>query len=480
MIRTPKTAQTELLQTPAPSVENKPSARKAKTERGTAQLNAPPVLKAATADNAAMNHGGSTVSIESSSLGVKHQTINASAKVTAGPTAAARAKALESIAGEALDAVNNFELKEAQQILQDAGITGPLRMGPVPPELSGPELQIHRLEWFLGQLQALLSSQEFSGRWAGGVDTIARDFKRAPFGTDLIQRFQANDATEVKDLKAFGKQQAQDGRVTSDSDDFQKLFGSSWFDAHALKGRTGAFLFLDWDTGGSKVLEGVIDLVPNAGGNAPFRLKTKQGDLDLNINDVKRYAIVDELPARREALHSAAKSEGMLKSSSPEAQELFGSWFDATKLAGRQVRLLDYDAQSRSFEVRAGTIAVDPQSKGAAYFLETAGGTLSLNSNHLQELWIEDRSDLPLSKISAQAKKEGFVRSESWFDAHALKGKSVWLVVLDAAERRYRLEAGVVQPDPKALGPAQFLLEQEGGVRAMNSNQVKQIWVKSS
>ena len=129
--------------------------------------------------------------------------------------------------------------------------------------------------------------------------------------------------------------------------------------------------------------------------------------------------------------------------------------------------------------MRAGTVAVDPKSKGAAYFLETAGGTLSLNSNHLQELWIEDRSDLPLSKISSRAKKEGFVRSESWFDAQALNGKSVWLVVLDAAERRYRLEAGVVQPDPKAVGPAQFLLEQQGVARAMNSKQVKQIWVKT-
>jgi len=479
VIRTPKTGKTELLQAPAPSVANQPSALKSKIDSGAEQLSAPPVLKAATADNAAMSHGGSTVSIESSSIGVKHQAINASGKATAAPTTPARAKALESIAGDALDAVNNLALKEAQQILQDAGINGPLRMGPVPAELSGPELRVHHLEWFLGQLHALLSSHEFSGRWAGGVDTIARDFKRAPFGTDLIDRFRANDATEVKDLKAFSQQQTQAGRVTDDSDDFQKLFGSSWFDAYALKGRTGAFLFLDWDAGGNKVLEGVVEPVPNAGGNAPFRLKTKQGDLDLNINDVKRYAIVDELPAHREALHAAAKSEGMLKASSPEAQELFGSWFDATKLAGRKVRLLDYDAQSRSFEVRAGTVAVDPKSKGAAYFLETAGGTLSLNSNHLQELWIEDRSDLPLSKISSRAKKEGFVRSESWFDAQALNGKSVWLVVLDAAERRYRLEAGVVQPDPKAVGPAQFLLEQQGVARAMNSKQVKQIWVKT-
>lgn len=475
MIRTPKAPPPSL---EALSLEAQKPAVAPKKKVKAAPLVAPPVIKAVTAENVAMDHGGSTVSVDRSALGIKHQAIAASGKLAPAPTPAAQAKALEGLAGEALDALNNLDFKEVQHILEDAGIQGPLRMGPVPPELSGPELQVHRLEWFLGQLQALLASGELSGRWAGGVDTIALDFKHAPFGTDLIERFRANDAQETKDLKAFVKEQAQAGRVSDDSEDFQKIFGSSWFDAHALKGRTGAFLFLDWDKGGSKVLEGVVDVVPSAGGNAPFRLKTKHGDLDLNINDVKRYAIVDELPAAREALRAAAKAEGMLKSSSPEAQALFGSWFDAGALAGRQVRLLEYDAQSRTFAAREGKIAVDPQSMGAAYRLETAGGTLSLNANHLQELWIEDRSDVPLSKLSAKAKKEGYARSEGWLDPQALLGKSVWLVVLDAAERRYRLEAGVVRPDPKALGPAQFLLDQKDGLRAMNSGNVKQLWVK--
>lgn len=478
MIRTPKVSQGSL-DALTPATIKPVVAPKTKVDASPPELSAPPVLKASTAENAAMDHGGSTVSVDRSALGIKHQPIAASGKTAAGPTPAARAKALEATAGEALDAVNNLEITAARQILEGAGIQGPLRMGPVPTGLSGPELQIHRLEWFLGQLHALVSSDKLSGRWAGGVDTIARDFKRAPFGTDLIERFRANDVKETQDLKAFVKTQTQAGRVSDDSDDFQKLFGSSWFDAHALKGRTGAFLFLDWDTGGSKVLEGVVDVMPNAGGNAPFRLKTTQGDLDLNINDVKRYAIVDELPAAREALHAAAKAEGMLKASSPEAQALFGSWFDAGALAGRKVKLLDYDAQSRSFAFREGKVAVDPKSMGAAYLLETASGTLSLNSNHLQELWIEDRSDVPLSKISARAKKEGYAQSEGWFDAQALNGKSVWLVVLDSAERRYRLEAGVLRPDPKALGPAQFLLEQKDGLHPMNSNNVKQVWVKA-
>lgn len=390
-----------------------------------------------------------------------------------------RVQTLLQAAGDMLEALEDYDVKTAMTTLAKTGVTADMHVGTA---LTAPSDE-QRVEWYVGQLAHLASEKSleegFSYRWLSSLAQSGQGLAKAPFGTSLIAEIEAREQKLAGVEKDFRRDQKKDGLAVSGSNEYQKYFGS--FHGHTLNGTQGAFLVQDWQSGTSKVHSGIVR--PAEGwGDAPFRVETAQGLIDLNLNDVTAYALETPQLGLVDDFHKAAKKAGFISSRDPEYADLFGNgWFSAHALAGHEAKFLAFDSKTKTHAVHEGVIQVDPNAGGnALFFLDTATGRRALNINDMDETWLADRSAIPLDEIVAKAKKAGMTTPSGWFDAHALDGKKAWIVTVDKAAKAYVLTEGVIHPDPKSTGNALYLLETDKGTFPANINDAKKYWVQGS
>lgn len=402
----------------------------------------------------------------------------ASAYVKPAP-APERVQTLLQAAGDIVQALDDYDVEKAIAALAKTGVARDAHVGTT----NAAPTDEQRVEWYLGQLAHLANDKSldegFSYRWLSSLTQTGQAIAKAPFGTSLITELEARDKKLAGEEKAFRSDQEKAGLAVSGSREHQKYFGH--FHGQTMNGTRGAFLVQDWESGTSKVHSGIIR--PAEGwGDAPFRLETASGLIDLNLNDVTAYALETPQLQLVDDFHTAAKKAGFISGRAPEYADLFGNgWFSAHALAGHEAKFLAFDPKTRAHTVHEGVIQVDPNAGGdARFFLDTATGRRALNINDMDETWLADRSAVPLHQIAARAKKAGMTTPPGWFDAHALDGKKAWIVTIDKAAKAYVLTEGIIRPDPSAKGDALYLLETAKGTLSANINDAKTYWVEGT